>query len=205
VQLPGNAEWIRTAAASILVCAAGGVLLFRGTDGFQAFTTEQARRISIEQSPRLIPVVQLEDQDGRAFAMSDYEGHAVAVNFIYTQCTTVCALLSTGFQRLHHESDDGDPVPLLSISFDPRDTPARLREYAAHFGADGRAWRFARARDTTAIAPMLRTFGVVVIPDGKGDFQHNAAIHVVNAAGRLARILDPDASPDAVVHALSRP
>ena len=105
--LPGKVDWIRTAAASILVCAAGGVLLCSGTDGFQAFTTEQARRISIERSPRTVPLVHLEDQDGRAFALSDYEGQSVAVNFIYTQCTTVCALLSTGLQRVHNASDDG--------------------------------------------------------------------------------------------------
>jgi protein SCO1/2 len=203
VPLPGKADWIRTAAASILICAAGGVLLCTGTDGFQAFTTEQARRLSIEQSPRVIPVVPLEDQDGRAFALSDYAGQSVAVNFIYTQCTTVCALLSTGFQRVHNASDDGD-VQLLSISFDPRDTPNRLKEYASHFGADGGVWRFGRVRDTTAIGSLLRAFGVVVIPDGKGDFQHNAAIHVVNAAGRLSRILDPDASSEAVVQAVSR-
>lgn len=200
----GSVDWIRTAAASMLVCAAGGVLLCSGTDSFRAFTTEQARRIAIEESPRALPVVELEDQDGRAFVLTDYVGQGVAVNFIYTQCTTVCALLSSGFQRLHNASDDGDAVRLLSISFDPRDTPDRLRAYASHFGADGRAWRLARARDTTTIVPMLRAFGVVVIPDGKGDFQHNAAIHVVNAAGRLSRILDPDASPDAVVHAARR-
>jgi protein SCO1/2 len=105
---------------------------------------------------------------------------------------------------VHRASDDGDGVALLSISFDPRDTPERLREYASHFGADGRAWRFARFRDTTTIATMLRAFGVVVIPDGKGDFEHNAAIHVVNADGKLSRVLDADAPPAAVLQAVAR-
>lgn len=202
--LPGNVDWIRTAAASTLVCAAGGVLLFTGTDGFRAFTTEQARRISIEESPRVLPAVQLEDQDGRPFALTDYVGQSLAVNFIYTQCTTVCALLSTGFQRVHRALDDGDDVQLLSISFDPRDAPNQLQKYASHFGADGGAWRFARVRDTTALSPLLRSFGIVVIPDGKGDFQHNAAIHIVNPEGRLSRVLDATVSPDVVVHAVRR-
>ena len=39
---------------------------------------------------------------------------------------------------------------------------------------------------------MLATFGVVVIPDGSGEFQHNGAIHVVDRQGRLVRILDYD-------------
>jgi protein SCO1/2 len=59
-------------------------------------------------------------------------------------------------------------------------------------------------RDTTAIAPLLRSFGIVVIADGKGDFQHNAAIHIVNAEGRLSRVLDAGAKPDEVVSAMVR-
>lgn len=199
---PANEDWIRTAAASILICAAGGALFFGGTDGFRAFTTEQARRISIERSPRAVPSVVLEDQDGRTLSMADYGGQTVAVNFVYTQCASVCALLSAGFQRVHTASVDGDDLQLLSVSFDPRDTPERLKEYASHFGADGHAWRFARVSDTTAIASLLHVFGVVVIPDGNGDFQHNAAIHVVNADGKLAHVLDPDVSRDVVLKAM---
>lgn len=208
--LPVRQDWIRTAAASLLVCAASGALAHTGTDGFRAFTTEQARRISIEHSPRALPTVSLEDQEGRPFALSDYAGRGVAVNFIYTRCTSLCALLSTGFQRIYRASNGGEKVQLLSISFDPRDTPDRLAEYASHFqadgadGAHGKSWRFARVRDTTAIAPLLRSFGVVVIADGNGDFQHNAAIHIVNPNGRLSHVLDADATPDEVVSAVVR-
>ena len=193
----GSNGWMRTAAASTLVCAAGGVLLWGGTNGFRAFTTEQARRLSIEESPRIIPPVALEDQDGRVVALGDFKGQRVAVNFIYTQCTSVCALLSAGFERVNRMSGEG--IQLMSISFDQRDTPARLREYASHFGADGNSWRFARVRDSTSLPTLLRAFGVVVIPDGQGDFQHNAAIHVIDRNGRLARVLDADVSPDVVL------
>ena len=201
--LPDKPGWLRTAAASVLVCAAGGGLFSTGTNGYRAFTAEQARRLDIAQSPRDIPPVALEDQDGRSFSLADYTGQGLAVNFIYTQCTTVCGLLSSGFQRIN-SSGDREAVKLLSISFDPRDTPAQLREYGSHFHADGHAWRLARVPDSTAMASLLRTFGVVVVPDGKGDFQHNAAVHVVNAEGRLARILDADASPEVVANAVNR-
>jgi protein SCO1/2 len=50
---------------------------------------------------------------------------------------------------------------------------------------------------------LLRTFGIVVIPAPGGDFQHNAAVHLVDAEGRLARVLDPDAAPDQVDRALA--
>jgi len=204
VRLPDSHDWVRTAVASLLICGAGAVLFTIGTDGYRAFTTEQARRLAIARSPRAIPPVALEDQDGRQFALADYRGRNVAVNFVYTQCTSVCGLLSSGFQRMHRTARDREDVQLLSISFDPRDTPALLREYGSHFGADGHGWRFARVRDTTGIAPLLRTFGIVVIPDGNGDFQHNAAVHVIDVEGRLSHVLDADASPDVVARAASR-
>lgn len=196
--------WLRTAAASLVICAAGGALGWLGTDGFRAFTSEQARRNAVMRSPRMLPVVALEDQDGRAFTLAAYRGQAVAVDFVYTQCRSLCSLLSAGFQRLDRvERTRGadERLQLVSISFDPRDTPERLREYASHYGADGNAWRFARVRDARELAPLLRAFGVVVIPDGRGDFQHNAAVHLVGADGRLSRVLDATADPSQIARA----
>jgi protein SCO1 len=200
--LPPNVVWWRTIAASLAVCAASGVALWRETDGFRAFTSEQARRMAIARSPRLVPAVLLEDQDGHPFTFAAYRGHAVAVDFVYTRCQSLCTLLSTGFQRLDRAEGarpDSERLPLLSISFDPlRDTPARLRAYAVRYGADGHGWRFARVRDARDLRVLLDAFGIVVIPDGAGDYQHNAAVHLLNADGKLARVLDAGATPDEV-------
>jgi protein SCO1/2 len=194
--------------SSLMVCAAGGALLWRGTDGFHAITSEQARRYAIAESPRVLPAVALEDQDGHQFTLGAYRGGPLVVDFIYTQCVSVCTVLSAGFQRLDRDERSrngaGDErLRLLSISFDPRDTPDRLREYASRYRADGHLWRFARVRDVRELAPLLRAFGIVVIADGRGDFQHNAAVHVLDARGRLARVLDAAAEPADVARAVS--
>ena len=185
-----------------MVCAAGGAGLWRGTDGFRALTSEQARRIDIARRPRPVPAVALEDQDGRPFLLGAYRGRSVAVDFVYTQCQSVCPLLSAGFQRLDREDRERPTekrLQLVTISFDPaRDTPARLREYAARYGADGDRWRFARVRDARDLKPLLDAFGIIVIPDGAGDFQHNAAVHMLNADGKLARVLEVGARPSDV-------
>jgi len=201
-------SWQRTTVASLLVCAAGGALLWRGTDGFRALTSEQARRHAIAMRPRVLPDAALEDQDGRPFTLASYRGAPLVVDFMYTQCVSVCTLLSAGFQRLdraeQQRSAHGDErLQLVSISFDPRDTPDRLRDYASRYQADGRSWRFARVRDTRELVSLLRAFGIVVIADGRGDFQHNAAIHVLDARARLARVLDVGADADEVARAAS--
>ena len=203
-----DTSWLRTAVASLVICATAGALVWRGTDGFRALTSEQARRNAIARRPRVLPVVALEDQDGRPFSLEDYQGRPVVVDFVYTQCVSVCTRLSAEFQRLDRAErsrpgHDGERLELVTISFDPRDTPDRLSEYAARYQADGRTWRFARARDARDLPPLLSAFGIVVIPDGRGDFQHNAAVHVVDAGGRLARVLDADAEPDEVARAVA--
>ena len=191
--------WRRTTFASLAVCLAGGAAFWHGTDGLSALTSEQARRLSIASSPRQVPDVALEDQDGREFTLAQFQGTPVAVEFIYTRCQTLCALLSAGMRRFSAEQRSftrGSRVQLVSISFDPvADSTQRLREYASHYGADGDTWRLARVRDARDLDILLRTFGVVVIPDGAGGFQHNAAVHLLNTEGRLARVLDADATP----------
>jgi len=201
--------FVRTALASLAICAAGGALLWRGTDAFHALTSEQARRNAIAKNPRVVPRVALEDQDGNPFALDAYRGRPVAVDFIYTQCVSVCNLLSAGFQRLDaversKSVDDGGRLQLVSISFDPRDTPELLHDYARRYHADGRAWRFGRVRDVRDLPALLTAFGIVVIPDGRGDFQHNAAVHVLNSDGRLARVLDAGAEPHDILRAIDR-
>ena len=61
---------MRTAVASLVICATGGALVWRGTDGFRAFTTEQARRNAVARSPRTLPEIALDDQDGQPFTLS---------------------------------------------------------------------------------------------------------------------------------------
>ena len=194
-------SWLRTAVASLVLGAASGALVWIGTDGFRALTTEQARRFAIARAPRPVPDIALEDQDGRVFTLAEYRGRRVVVDFVYTQCATVCPLLSAGFQRLETEGRGRGARPslqLVSITFDVRDTPTHLRTYASRFGADGDTWRFARVKNAADLPALLRAFDVVVVPDGRGDFQHNAAVLLVDAQSRLARVLDPGATLDEI-------
>jgi len=98
------------------------------------------------ESKMSIPDVELLDQDGRAvrFYTDLVKGKVVAVNFIFTTCTTICPPLGATFARVQRElgARAGRDVHFISISVDPAtDTPARLKEYAAKFHA-GKGWTF---------------------------------------------------------------
>lgn len=187
----------RSVAVTALVTALGSGAFCWGTDGFTAFTAETARRADILRTPRPLPAAVLEDQDGRVLSLDDYRGRLLAVEFIYTRCTTICNSLGAAFKQIRDRLPPdslGREVALLSISFDPeRDEPASLRAYGARHGADGKHWRIVRVRDAGQLQALLDAFGIVVIADRFGGFEHNAAIHLVGRDGRLAEIADLDA------------
>ena len=98
------------------------------------------------QSKMVIPDVKVLDQDGNAlnFYTDLIKGRTVAINFIFTNCTTICPPLAATFARLQKEMGDqiGKDVHLISISVDPvTDTPERLKAWGAKFKA-GPGWTF---------------------------------------------------------------
>lgn len=86
----------------------------------------------------------LVDQDGATVRLREaLAGEPlVVVSFVYTTCTTICPVLSglmAGVQERLGERA-GKDVRLVTVSIDPaRDTPERLKAYAARFKA-GPGW-----------------------------------------------------------------
>ena len=130
------------------------------------------------------------------------------VDFIYTNCLTLCSVQGAEFARVQRELAApiaAGRVALLSVSFDPtRDTPAALRAYVRSHRGDGAGWLAARPVSEADLAELRRVFGVVVIPDGMGGFTHNAAILVVDPSGKLVNVLDWDDVRGAVTYITQR-
>ena len=188
-----------------LVVATGTAALAWETEGFRAVTSAGARQLEIERHPRPLPDVRLVDQDGRAFSLSGYRGRPVLVDFIYTRCPTICSMLGDDFQRVLAFGGDASRarIDLLSISFDRDNDDREARKlYGERYGASAPRWRIAAPADDAGLAALLQNFEVVVLPDGMGGFIHNSAVYLIDAEGRLARVLDPDAPPQLTAAAL---
>lgn len=186
---------MRTALTIVALLVAGTGSLWAATEGFSIITAEGARRLSIEQKPVPLPAVTLTDQNGDSFRLRQMQGKQLLVEFIYTRCATLCTTLGDSFEQIDRQlvaSGHSDRVILLSISFDPRDTVADLKAYGERYSADGGRWRIAHAENPAELQQLLDTFGIIVVPDAWGDFEHNAAIHFINPKGELDRIVDHD-------------
>lgn len=187
---------IRNLAPLCAVLLLGGGVLGLATDGFRALTAESARKLhALEAKPEL-PVFILEDMNGDALHLGPQAGDATTlVGFIYTTCPTICQAAGSDFAQLRDRLTEmrlNGNVKIVSVSFDPaRDDPEQMRHYAGLHGADGVLWTIARPRPST-VTSMTDSFGVRVIPDEWGGYQHNAAVHVMDAEGRLTGIFDTD-------------
>ncbi len=51
-------------------------------------------------------------------------------------------------------------------------------------------WNWVRVPDAAEQQALLQRLGVVVIPNGLGDYEHNAAFLVFDAQGRMVRVFD---------------
>src|SRR5690625_131507 len=194
-------DW-RNFTAIVIVSVVGILLFYIQTDGFTAFTAETVRVNKLKEEQPAFPNVQLEDSKDRIYSFSEFEDKYVAITFVYTACTDVCPQLEMNFAQLY----DGIPekyieedIVFLTISFDPeRDDPETLERYRMFFGSDGDSWRMARINDQQELNSLLSEFGVVVIPDGEGDFAHNSAFYLVDREGKLVEVMDYTMIPEAI-------
>jgi protein SCO1/2 len=114
-----------------------------------------------------VPDVTLINQDGKRVklrALLD-AGKPVMIDFIYTTCTTICPILSSGFSSVRDALGDqaAGGVQLASLSIDPEhDRPEQMKEYLSRYGA-GEGWDFLTG-SREDIEKVLRAFDALV-PD----------------------------------------
>jgi cytochrome oxidase Cu insertion factor (SCO1/SenC/PrrC family) len=130
-----------------------------------------------------IPDVRVYDQNGSRinFYADLVKGKTVAINFIFTTCTTICPPLTATFRRVQRElKASAVEAQLISVSVDPAtDTPERLRDFAAKFDAEP-GWTFVTG-DKREIDSLLKAFGVAVAD--KND--HTPMILIGNDAANI--------------------
>ncbi len=145
-----------------------------------------------------VPPITLVRADGRSIDLKSEldDGRAVIMTFIYTTCTSICPVIT---QTLQQVQDKLGPqithVHLVSITIDPEnDTPTRLREYAAKFGA-GPEWQYYTGTVDASIAAQ-KAFNVY--RDDKMD--HNPVVLLRAAPGKPWLRVDGFSTADELLH-----
>ena len=142
-----------------------------------------------------LPEYRFTNEVGQAVSTSQFKGQALAITFIFTRCPlpNFCPLMSNNFADTQKKLLAMTNAPanwhLLTISFDPDfDTPIILKAYAQRFGADPGHWNFLTG-DLIDITAISEQFGQMFWRE-EGALSHNLRTVVVDASGRMQRILE---------------
>jgi protein SCO1 len=138
------------------------------------------------------------DEAGRSVRLGDYFGRRpVVLVFAYYECPMLCTQVINGLASALGvlSLDPGKDFEIVTVSFDPRDTPATATAKKAVYlerykrpGAAG-AWHFLTG-DQASIARLTKAAGFrYVWDDETKQFAHPTGVIVLTPDGRLARYL----------------
>ena len=139
------------------------------------------------------------DERGRMVRLGDYFGkdRPVVLVFAYYECPMLCAQVITGIAKTLNvlSLEPGRDFDFVTVSFDPRDTPAAAAakkalylERYTHPGADAASHFLSGS--AAAIEQVTRAAGFRYVWDEvTGQFAHPTGVVVVTPDGRLARYI----------------
>jgi cytochrome oxidase Cu insertion factor (SCO1/SenC/PrrC family) len=145
-----------------------------------------------------VPDFALVSQTGDTVRLADLRGTVWIGDFIFTHCASTCPMMTAQLRRLQDSLGEGAPVRLVSFSVDPeRDTPQRLSEYAAGYGATPDRWLFLTGEKAEIRSLAVDGFHVTVtdpspeeLAQGAEAVMHSTRLALVDGQGRIRGYYD---------------
>jgi protein SCO1/2 len=192
--MPARARLALMLAATLVLLAAGAVLLFAGGDD----RVQGQGFAGAVSPPGMRPAdFALRDEQGRLTRLADYRGRPLILTFMYSTCRDTCPLTA---QQIKIALDDvHSDVPALAVSVDPaQDTPLNAKRFLVQQGLLGRMRFLLGGR--AQLAPIWKAYGIA--PQGKA-FDHSARVLLIDAHG-VQRVAWPveKLQPEGLAHDL---
>ena len=156
------------------------------------------KNVGIEQhlDEQIPPALAFRDETGKAVQLGDYFGKKpMILNLVYYQCPMLCGEVLSGLESALRvlKFDVGKEFDVLTVSFDPKETPemasAKKAEYLKRYGRPGAAqgWHFLTG-PPASIDALTKAAGFQYQYDPKsGQFAHATAIMVLTPEGKIAQ------------------
>lgn len=157
---------------------------------------EDSAEVGIEEKlGNLLADVEFSDSDGNRVNLRELVSVPTILLPIYFKCPDVCSLLQSSFAQILPDVplEPGKEIQVISLSFDPRDTPqdaahAKKQYMAALQGKyPSKDWQFLTG-DQKAIDMALNSIGYTVRRQG-GLFAHPVAVIALAPGGKVVRYL----------------
>lgn len=202
-----NSVWARSWGTGVLARAAA-VLALASVAFAQGMAPEVAppvherppglKNVGVEQNlNQQLPLdLTFHDETGKTVRLGEYFGSKpVVLSFVYYRCPMLCPELLMGLESALRvlKFNVGDQFQVVTVSFDPRDTPelatAKKATILSRYKRPGAAagWHFLTGSQQS-IAALTKAAGFGYQYDEKtGQFAHATAIMVVTPTGKLAQ------------------
>ena len=193
---------LRFVAVAALSAGAWAQGMYQGGGGIMAPPSNMRppglKNVGIEQRlNEQVPLdLQFRDETGKPVKLGDYFGKKpVILSLVYFRCPMLCSELLSGLEgSLKGVSFDvGKEFDVLTVSFDPKDTPEAATEKKAealkHYRRQGAAagWHFLTGSQES-ITALTKAVGFSYDYDEKsGQFAHSTAIMVLTPQGKIAQ------------------
>lgn len=145
------------------------------------------------------PAFAYRDQRGATVTLDALRGKVWVANFIFTQCRTICPLLSAKMVQLQRQLAGLD-VRFVSFSVDPaHDSPPVLAAYAQRWHAEETRWLLL-ATDERTLPATAAGFHVTAkkndAPDPLDPIVHSGVFVLVDAQGLVRGVYDSEHRQD---------
>lgn len=156
------------------------------------------KHVGIEQNlnQQIPPDLVFRDETGKQVYLRDYFGkRPLILNLVYYQCPMLCGEVLSGLESALRvlKFDVGKEFDVLTVSFDPKETPemaaAKKKEFLKRYGRPGAAdgWHFLTGPQAS-IDALTKAAGFQYEYDPKsGQFAHATAIMVLTPDGKIAQ------------------
>ena len=156
------------------------------------------KNVGIEQhlNEQVPPELIFRDENGNQVRLADYFGKKpMILNLVYYQCPMLCGEVLSGLESALRvlKFDVGNQFDVVTVSFDPRETPAmataKKAEFLKRYGRPGatQGWHFLTGPQQS-IDALTKAAGFQYEYDPKsGQFAHTTAIMVLTPEGRIAQ------------------
>jgi protein SCO1 len=154
--------------------------------------------VGIEQhlDSQIPPDLTFRDEAGKTVKLGDYFGHKpLVLNLVYYNCTMLCgeALAGLASSMRLIKFDVGNQFDVITVSFDPRETPdmaaEKKKDYVGRYGRPSAAqgWHFLTGTPES-INALTKAVGFQYQYDEKtNQYAHATAIMVLTPQGHISR------------------
>ncbi|PPA71953.1 SCO family protein [Jeotgalibacillus proteolyticus] len=130
------------------------------------------------------------NQQNETVDLNDIKGTPALVNFIFTNCDTVCPPMTFNMTEVQAEleAEGIEDYRIISFSVDPEnDTPEALTEFMSSYELNEEKWDFLTGYSQEEIADFaLNSFEAIVADDPNSDqVIHGTSFYLVNKEGTV--------------------